>query len=167
MEYYLIFLQARDITVPNEIEKILNYCLENYWLHCNILTQNSQGEVLIHTYFPYSRTYCYQAKPRLINRFDGEKFVSNILFPKKLSNLYNCPLKIYTWEVPPYVEVKYLENGKTELKGLDMFVLRSLSEDMLFSMDVKVLNQSEMVANILKNGSDLGPLKAVSESDIF
>ncbi|XP_013104477.2 uncharacterized protein LOC106085025 [Stomoxys calcitrans] len=131
-EYYIIFLQIRDTWMPLERELILQHCLDNYWLHCNLMTQNRHKEVLVHTYFPFQENNCYNTEPVLINKFDGERYVNDVMFPDKLRNLHGCPLKLSTWEVPPFII--YQPNATETLSGLEMYILQSLRKDLNFTM---------------------------------
>uniref|UniRef100_A0A1I8MPE7 Putative ionotropic receptor ligand binding domain-containing protein n=1 Tax=Musca domestica TaxID=7370 RepID=A0A1I8MPE7_MUSDO len=134
LEYYLIFLQARDNVIPREMELIFQYCLDNYWLHCNVMIQTAKGEVLMYTYFPYTAEECYKAKPLLIDYFDGVQFQNSPLFPHKLYNLHKCPLVVNTWPQPPYVGMQYFENGTLHYFGMDINLLNALSEEMNFTL---------------------------------
>ncbi|XP_075156006.1 uncharacterized protein LOC142229337 [Haematobia irritans] len=131
-EYYIIFLQIRDSWMAMERELILEYCLSNYWLHCNLMIQNSDGEVLIYTYFPFQENNCYGTEPVLINQFDGERYINDVMFPNKLDNLHGCPLKLSTWEVPPFIV--YQPNDTDSLSGLEMYILHLLRDDLNFTM---------------------------------
>ncbi|XP_058977785.1 uncharacterized protein LOC101890132 [Musca domestica] len=134
MEYYLIFLQARDAMIPREMQLILQYCLDNYWLHCNVMIQTAKGEVLMYTYFPYTAQDCYKAKPQFIDYFDGERFQNAPLFPDKLNNLHKCQLTASTWPQPPYVAMTYLDDGNLHYSGMDINLLYGLSAHMNFSL---------------------------------
>lgn len=167
LEYYLIFLQARDNIIQHEMSLILQYCLANYWLHCNVMIQNAKGEVLIYTYFPYTPYHCQQAKSELINQFDGVRFRNTTFFPKKLLNLHKCPLVIHTWPQPPYVKVNNLENGTAIFSGLDINVLQALSEDMNFSMQITNVDFKKNDYVVEVNGRVIGPLQGVSSTYII
>lgn len=133
-EYYIIFLQIRDAWMPPHRDKILKYCLDNYWIHCNLMLQNSKGQVLVYTYFPFREEGCYGTDPVLINEFNGERFVNEIMFPNKMKNFYGCPLRLSVWNVPPFLTIPM--NASEKLDGLEMVILKTLSNDMNFTIDV-------------------------------
>ncbi|XP_058978071.1 uncharacterized protein LOC131802241 [Musca domestica] len=132
-EYYIIFLQIRDAQMPEERAKILQYCLDNYWLHCNVMIQNAKGEVLIYTYFPFQEDACFSSDPVLINQFDGVRFVNDVMFPIKVQNLYGCPIRMNLWEIPPFI--LFPDNTTEIYTGLEMIILKTLSKHLNFTID--------------------------------
>lgn len=140
LEYYYIFLQSPDNMFENEMKKISRYCFDNYWIHCNIMVQNSKGEVLVYTFFPFKENNCFKTKPELINRFVGEKFENDLMFPDKLKDLQGCPLKLSTWETPPFVfNATNKRNPNLQVAGFEIFTLITFSQKINFTLDVEWL----------------------------
>ncbi|XP_058977783.1 uncharacterized protein LOC131802192 [Musca domestica] len=148
LEYYLIFLQARDNEIPREMKLILQHCLDNYWLHCNVMIQTAKGEILMYTYFPYTADHCYKAKPKLIDFFDGERFKNPPFLPDKLYNLHKCPLSVNTWSQLPYVAIENLPNGTLHYSGMDIQLLKALSDKMNFTLKVKYRDVEKLISAI-------------------
>ncbi|KAM7347261.1 uncharacterized protein ACRADG_006883 [Cochliomyia hominivorax] len=141
LEYYFIFLQTTDQFIPTELNLIMRYCLDNYWLHCNVMIQNAKGEVLIYTYFPFKEGNCFQTEPQLINQFKGDRFVNEVMFPDKLQNLNKCRLKLTTWEVPPFVINGSNPHYPTrKYSGFEITIMVAISREMNFTLDMEMIN---------------------------
>lgn len=141
LEYYFIFLQAYDKDIPKEMDRIFKYCFDNFWIHCNVMIQNEKGEVLVYTYFPFKNGECFQTKGEIINQFIGNRFVNDIMFPDKLQNLHECPLKLTTWIVPPFVMNRtnsFIPSRK--VSGFEIFIMVAISRDMNFTLDIDVIS---------------------------
>ena len=141
LEYYFIFLRTADNRQPKEMERIFRYCFDNFWLHCNIMVQNSKGEVFIYTYFPFKSNRCFETKPQLINKFMDKRFINDIIFPDKLHNLNKCPLKLTTWIIPPFVMNK--TNSffpQTKVGGFEVIIMLAMSRRMNFTLDINLIS---------------------------
>ncbi|KAH8419718.1 hypothetical protein KR009_001532, partial [Drosophila setifemur] len=162
-DYYFIFLQARDRLIPQEMQLILEHCLAHYWLHCNVMIQTAQVEVLVYSYYPYSPGKCQQAEPRLVNRYDGRDWLDNTtMFPDKLSQMHGCPLTVLTWHQPPFVELHWDEGEQRILAGgFEMQLVRHLAGLMNFSVELSNLSLLPPEQYQLAEGVRLGPMEMV------
>ncbi|XP_041448688.1 uncharacterized protein LOC111080051 [Drosophila obscura] len=131
-EHYFIFLQARDHLLQQEMRQIFEYCWRYHLIHCSVQVQKSNGDVLIYSYYPYSVRSCADMSPRLINRYNGSVLLEPEIFPRKLRNLFGCPLRCALWNVPPFVAVR--SHG-----GYEGRLLLTLAERMNFSIAVRQL----------------------------
>ncbi|XP_016981523.1 uncharacterized protein LOC108046383 [Drosophila rhopaloa] len=130
-EYYFIFLQQRDALIPQDMQGVFAYCWRHQLINCNVMTQSSGGQVLLHTYFPYAPGQCNDSRPTRINQFLGESWQHRDYFPSKLHNLNGCPLVVLARRVSPFFE---LDEGQRELRGLEGRLLHELSCRMNFSI---------------------------------
>ncbi|XP_065365319.1 uncharacterized protein LOC135958342 [Calliphora vicina] len=138
LEYYFIFLQTHDDQAAKEMELIFKYCFNNYWLHCNVMVQSSKGELFVYTYFPFKENNCFQTHPEMINKFKGDGFENEEIFPNKLENLQGCPMKLTTWDSPPFVVNKTNKRyPKLRVTGFEMIMLTAISETMNFTVDIE------------------------------
>lgn len=141
LEYYYIFLQEQDYLFVKEMQLIFKYCFDNYWIHCNVMFQNSKGEVLVYTYFPFKESHCFQTQPELINQFKDNKFINDVMFPDKLQNLQGCPLIVSTWPTPPFVEkAQNKAHPNLEIAGCEAAILAAISLNMNFTIDIDWLD---------------------------
>ncbi|XP_032580963.1 uncharacterized protein LOC6620245 [Drosophila sechellia] len=130
-EYYYIFLQQRDALIPHDMQGVFAYCWRHQLINCNVMTQSSGGQVLLHTYFPYAPGQCNDSQPTRINMFLGESWQHRDYFPSKLHNLNGCPLVVLARKVSPFLD---LDEGQRELRGLEGRLLQELSRRMNFSI---------------------------------
>ncbi|XP_023291352.2 uncharacterized protein LOC111674905 [Lucilia cuprina] len=138
IEYYFIFLQTHDELAVHEMELIFRYCFNNYWLHCNVMVQTEKGEILVYTYFPFKENNCFQTQPEMINQFQGDHFVSEEIFPDKLINLQGCPMKVTTWNTPPFVVNRTNKRyPKLKVTGVEVLIVAAISETMNFTLDIE------------------------------
>lgn len=163
-EYYFIFLQAPDAVVVRELQLILDHCLANYWLHCNVMVQTIHVEVLIYSYYPYAAQHCQQAQPQLVNRFDGRHMVNSPMFPNKLRQMHRCPLRLLLWHTPPFVELsREAASGQWQASGFEMQLVEHLAQHLNFTI---VLDQLpvQQYQQVEQNVTSLGPLELASIS---
>ena len=137
LEYYLIFLQTFDELRNEEMELIFRYCYDNYWLHCNVMVQSRNEEILMYSYFPFKENNCFRTEPEMINQFKDNRFVDRKIFSLKLDNMQGCPLITSTWDTPPFVK----NETNTRYRGLkatgfEMIVLGEIAKTMNFSIDL-------------------------------
>ncbi|XP_015042163.2 uncharacterized protein Ir7e [Drosophila pseudoobscura] len=139
-EHYFIFLQARDHLLQEEMRQIFEYCWRYHLIHCSVQVQKSNGDVLIYSYYPFSERSCSDMSPQLINRYNGSALLEPEIFPRKLRNLFGCPLRCALWNVPPFVEVHESEStGASVSGGYEGRLLLALAERMNFSIAVRQL----------------------------
>ncbi|KAH8411363.1 hypothetical protein KR215_002615 [Drosophila sulfurigaster] len=119
--YYFIFLQQRDALIPADMLGVFEYCWQHQLINCNVMTQSSRGEVIMHTYFPYEEDHCSTVVQRQINRFMGEAWQHANYFPAKLHNLHQCPLQVAQRLATPFL-------------GLEDRLLQLLARRMNFSI---------------------------------
>ncbi|SPP78324.1 uncharacterized protein LOC117581521 [Drosophila guanche] len=135
-EHYFIFLQARDHLLQKEMRQIFEYCWRYHLIHCSVQVQKSNGDVLIYSYYPFSERSCADMSPRLINRYNGSTLLEPEIFPRKLRNLFGCPLRCALWNVPPFVEIR---SESSVSGGYEGRLLLTLAERMNFSIAVRQL----------------------------
>ncbi|KAH8284459.1 hypothetical protein KR018_012159 [Drosophila ironensis] len=145
-EHYFIFLQARDRLLQGEMRLIFDYCWRYHLIHCSVQVQKSNGDMLFYSYYPYGEHGCRDMEPQLINRYNGSMLVEPELFPRKLTNLFGCPLRCALWDIPPFL--KLVQSG-TEAErllvvggGYEGRLLLALAEKMNFSIDVRKVPMS-------------------------
>ncbi|KAH8363737.1 hypothetical protein KR200_005685 [Drosophila serrata] len=160
-DYYFIFLQTRDPLIPKELSLILNHCLANFWLHCNVMIQTADVDVLVYTYYPYMAGRCQEAQPVLVNRFDGRRWLTNSsMFPDKLLQMHGCPLTVLTWHLPPFVELVLDATSEVvRAAGFEIQLVRHLASRMNFSLELANLALLRPEAYRLADGVKDGPIE--------
>ncbi|XP_017136828.1 uncharacterized protein LOC108152189 [Drosophila miranda] len=163
-EYYFIFLQTRDHLIPMELELILDHCLAHYWLHCNVMIQTADVDVLVYSYYPYTSDHCQAAYPVQVNHFDGQRMVNPTMFPEKLHQLHGCPISVLTWHQPPFVELKWDEHSNSlRASGFEIQLVEHLARLLNFTVDLINLTLIQPQLYRLANGSSEGPIEFLLE----
>ncbi|XP_034485904.1 uncharacterized protein LOC117790533 [Drosophila innubila] len=134
--YYFIFLQQRDALIPSDMQGVFDYCWRHQIINCNVMTQSSLGEVIMHTYFPYEESHCGLVIFKQINKFLGKTWQHPDYFPAKLHNLHRCPLHVLLRPVSPFLSL----SGR--VPGLEDRLLQELSRRMNFMIRLVEQNQS-------------------------
>ncbi|KPU75073.1 uncharacterized protein Dana_GF28132 [Drosophila ananassae] len=161
LDYYFIFLQARDRFIPQQKQLILDHCLNHYWLNCNVMIQTAQVEVLVYTFYPYTANRCQRADPVLVNQFDGRQWMQNgSMFPDKLDQMHGCPLTVLTWHQPPFVALHWDPNSEElQASGFEIQLLEYMSQQMNFSVHLSNLSLLRPEKYYLAEGKAEGPLE--------
>lgn len=105
-----------------------------------------QVKTTFYTYYAYSNVTCGSPNIIIINYYwhsnPGQDLnsthstgfqVNNTLFPRKCNNLYNCPVNVATFQIPPFVILSQLANGTTYFDGIEGIVVRVLSQRLHFT----------------------------------
>ncbi|XP_016997594.2 uncharacterized protein Ir7f [Drosophila takahashii] len=164
-DYYFIFLQARDHLIPRELQLILDHCLAHFWLHCNVMIQTAQVEVLVYTYYPYTATSCQEAHPVKVNAFDGRRWWRNAkMFPDKLDQMHGCPLTVLTWHQPPFVELfSDPKDNSQRAGGFEIQLVQHMARRMNFSLVLANISLLRPNAYRLAEGAKEGPIERLLE----
>lgn len=166
-EFYYIFLEAHDHLIPQEMQKILEYCWSNYIINCSVQVQTALGEILVYTYFPFTVHQCGEVVPTLISQYKNESFFQQQqLFPNKLKNMYNCPLKAALWNVAPFVFLERKNNKTSIQRGFEGVLLSELSSRLNFSIEVLIPPNNEQRGIFIGNNTN-GALRMVNLLKIF
>ncbi|KRK06717.1 uncharacterized protein LOC6525393 [Drosophila yakuba] len=166
-DYYFIFLQARDHLIPKQLQLILDHCLAHFWLHCNVMIQTAQVEVLVYTYYPYTANACQAAHPIPVNTFDGRQWKVAQMFPDKLSQMHGCPLTVLTWPQPPFVELHWdPQRNRSRGSGFEIQLVEQLARRMNFSLELVNMALLRPDAYRLAEGSSEGPIERLLQRSV-
>ncbi|KAH8363739.1 hypothetical protein KR200_005683 [Drosophila serrata] len=144
------------------MSKIFEYfLLERYNINVVILVPSLQA-VRAYNVRPYTPTNCMSLEPVEIG-------LKNVriwsLFPKRLNDLYGCPLSVIVWDIPPYMTVHWERSKLAEqLEGLDGLLLQIVAAKMNFTLRL-VRNEPEGLigGSSHLNGSFTGAYKMLRE----
>lgn len=146
------------VLTNGEIAEI-EYIFKMFWslqiFNVIVIFEDDNSSVIVKTFMPFSGGICNDTSPITINEFRDGKFVNGTenLFPKKFSNMHNCPLRVATSnESVPYVIVRD-SNGTFEYSGRDIDLLNTLAEDLKFTIEYTFVG--------LEGFSYEGPLQAL------
>ena len=163
-ELFLIIILKKYDDLLLDIAKIFNDMWMKSVINVNILVESDKNsQANIYTYFPYSKLSCGEAHSVLWNTFKNGKFKSQTpSFPSKVKNLYRCPLKIASFNSPPFLEIRMQPDGKYHFGGLEGELLKMLAERMNFDINLTLMAENSLRwGNLYSNGTSTGALKMV------
>lgn len=150
--YYIIVLTEYSEDCEETINNIFGDCWSLYMANVIVLTPTEDYEtILMYTFFPYTPTYCEHVEPIVIDHFENGTFVRNAsIFPAKFNNMFRCPLKIATYNFPPFVMLTERSND-TYIDGIEGVVLRVISQRLNFTTIVipSSLNALNKISNTI------------------
>lgn len=165
--YFLVIVSDSTGKGFNTVQMIMDDLWSHYILNVAVLMTYADvpNKVYYYTYFPYGNGYCEKVRPRLWKVFQDHVWLENPekdFFPDKLRNFHSCPLKVATFEIPPFMILRYGSNGKvSSTAGLDGIVARVLSQQLNFTMDVVVVDPPDWGITAMR-GMSTGASKYVS-----
>lgn len=123
-----------------------------------VLTPTHDYEIiLMYTFFPYTSEHCERVSPIVYDHFENGTFVLNApIFPEKFGNLFRCPLKIATYNFPPFVTLTERSND-TYIDGIEGVVLRVISQRLNFT--TIVIPSSLNILNKISNTTGVTEIK--------
>lgn len=139
--FLLIFIKG---PIP-EIVEIAKELWKMFIYNVDFLVATEIGTNLM-TFLPFSETNCDEGKCEkrcdgstqlAITNFNKTLMVKKDFYPKKISNMLQCPLKVVTFNCPPMMMIQYDEHRqKFNLRGIDGEMLQVLSELLNFEIDL-------------------------------
>jgi hypothetical protein len=139
---YLVLLVAGPI---REMPEITRQLWRVFIHHVNFIVETENGTSMI-SFWPFSHDKCNDSAPMTTNvRELNSQTISKRsgFYPKKLSNLYQCPVKVVTFNCPPMMMIHYDDQKNFELSGPDGEMLNVLAK--LFNFRIDLIHISDDV----------------------
>lgn len=77
-----------------------------------------------------------------------------------MRNLFECPVKVVSFEYQPFVVLNNSKTGIDRFSGFEAKLLKKLGEKMNFRLEVRLLNKSAW-GKVLANGGSYGAVERV------
>lgn len=161
---YLVVITEYFKSQKAEIKSIMLDLWNIFIVNVNVIVRSQDdGSALIYTFFPYTELFCGKVRPVLWNQYENGTFLNKSeLFPEKMSNLYQCHLKVVTFDIPPMMMIDLRKDGNHIYRGVDGRLLKTLSEDMNFRINLTYMAiDSARWGGLFPNGTSLGAMKKV------
>lgn len=154
--YFLIVLTE----LPKNYLQHVKLIFENLWeiliVNVNIIFESTSGEAQLFTYFPFTKNYCAEVHPVLWKSFKNGTFNSrNFFYPQKSGDLFNCPVKVVSFDCP-LMTIVYKDDGNHIYSEIDGLILLMLAERMKFKINLvpeKILKWGSLHANGSRSGA--------------
>lgn len=134
----------------------------------NILTAMA-NEIVMVTFYPFHHDECRSSRPVTINVYNAtmKKWKNEEIFPRKLRDFHNCPLRVSTLEYPPAV-MRKIENGEEKFYGCDVEVIQGLSSTMNFHVNYSFVAGLYNFGEVYGDNNSTGAISHVfkGEADI-
>lgn len=160
--FYLIVLTGGKIPEFEQIFKLL-WSLQIY--NVNIIYEEAMQGVSVTSFIPFSSKICGNTKPVQVDKFHDGKFVNSVenLFPDKMKNLHNCPIRVSTSNGSrPAVFAELSPNGTYELSGRDINLVSTLSKYLNFKIEFTFVGHQGF---LYENGSAYGPMRSLLDDE--
>ncbi|XP_058811316.1 uncharacterized protein LOC131676211 [Topomyia yanbarensis] len=146
--WFLVIVSDTSGNSYHTVQEIMDDLWSHYIVNVGVLMMydDSPDKAYYYTYFPFGHGYCEDVRPWLWKVFVNGQSTSPAkeLFPAKLMNLHGCPLKLATFDIPPFMMLRYGADGRLQqLDGLDGIVTRVLSQRLNFTLDVTIVDPPE------------------------
>ncbi|CRK97644.1 CLUMA_CG011029, isoform A [Clunio marinus] len=165
--FYLIVITNYADEQYQVAKKIFNYLWKEFITNVNVIwmPDESENEAIVFTYFPFSQFFCGKVHPMKLNHYRDGNWLQNYsdFFPKKLYNLHNCTLTVAVASSPPFMILKDDTDGKLSIDGIDAKLLKELSNQMNFNINIV---QVDTQGGVFKNGTAYGAAKLIINNDV-
>lgn len=124
---FFLLVMTKNKNQYDDMEMIFRSMWHHFIINVNILISVSEAELEMFTYYPYTSVYCGRALPILTNRFVNASFEHpRRHFDDKLKNLFGCPLKVVSFNIPPLVFIERKADGEFRMSGIDGELLNGM-----------------------------------------
>lgn len=168
--YYVVVITEYYKSQLSGVKSILTDLWNIFIVNVNIFVKSEDGRLAqIYTYFPYSESFCAKVKPILWNQFENGSFINKSdWFPNKMENLYNCSLKVVSFNIQPMMMIELHSDGNHVYKGIDGELLFTLAERMNFRINLTFMADDSLKWGALfDNGTSRGAMRMVCSFHIF
>lgn len=158
----IIVLNKTFSMLKHNIKLMLDIMWRKFTLNVHVVTVANNGDVYLNTYFPFTKDFCGQVHPVVWNIYRNGTFtMQREHFPRKNENLFRCALNVALFSAPPYM-IMLDDNGTTDIDGVDGNLLKTLANELNFTINYKVVSEDLRWGEIYANHSATGALELVS-----
>lgn len=161
----IVFLENE--TEPSSLSSIFKSLSTLATHNVNVLSMN-KAIITMAAIFPFQESGCWKSNPVITNIYNEtlSQWNNKEIFPNKLRNFYNCPLRVSTLEYPPAVmKNPGNEASDANLYGSDIEVIKGLSSSLNFVVNFSYIAEPYNFGEIFINGSSTGAISHVVQGD--
>ncbi|XP_055851519.1 uncharacterized protein LOC129915852 [Episyrphus balteatus] len=137
---------------------MIEICFREHIINVNILVDDVNSSTTIYSYYPFNQERCKDTTPIVYDRYKNGVFERNTSsFPKKLSNLWMCPLEMVVWEIPGFLSI----DNQNEISGIEVRYLETLADIMNFTL--KAVFSPKARGTVFENGTITGAFKLIND----
>lgn len=123
----------------------------------NILIDDEASDrIEMFTFYPFDVHSCNSTSPLKINEYGSiGKWSTDVFFPKKFTNLHQCPLNIMTYQIPPAIIIDKLGKSLNIIHGFEGELLAELGMHFNFSCRFDFSSETSGTGPTYANGKFL------------
>ncbi|CRK90894.1 CLUMA_CG004583, isoform A [Clunio marinus] len=160
--FYLIYYieNQSDIDILHYLFRKLS---DLFIYNVNVICNDSNA-IQLRTFFFFNERSCNSTDPVVINKFENNRWISKDFFPRKMRNLFGCPLKVATFIYEPAVIMQgsYDDNNYT-LVGSDVKILKEIANVLNFSIQYSFDPSPGAWGRLKPNGEAVGAFLKIVE----
>lgn len=164
--YLLVFVNG----FISQIDNIFGAMWKKSIMNVNAIYEGKHS-VNLDTFLPFTQTTCGGSNQIGWDTFNADTKSFNKpweeIFPDKLINMFNCEVRLVTFDRCPASCVED-KNGELTVTGFDIGIIETIEERMNFNLKKTILPGAEQWGTVFANGSTTGAIKMIlnNESDI-
>ncbi|XP_053956240.1 uncharacterized protein LOC128861888 [Anastrepha ludens] len=165
--YAIYLVQHKETDIIKDIRKILAKMFSLHIIDVIVITLNIQGEGFsVYSFEVFSEKHCRNVKPVVVNHFIAGHFNESDLFPNKLKNFHNCPIRVISKNVPPFFShQKQNADGPIIFKGVEAKLLETIAEHLQFRIE-SYIAESCTNGDVYLNGTMTGPYYLLDNNEV-
>lgn len=130
----------------DELPEVIRVLWKSFIRKVNFVVEIGNETNLI-TFNPFSNDNgtikCDDSTPVSVKTFNRSVKSKTNTFPGRISNLFQCPLKVVSFNAPPMMMIEYDSENNYNLKGIDGEMLKLLAR--IFNFKIDLLHFSDLI----------------------
>lgn len=167
-QQFLIVRTQNDAIRPEKLEAFFGIVLAVGLLDVNVLIKNEDTQTWsLYFYKPFQRN-CHSIDTHEIERFSLKNWTSPLnvsrrdLYPPKLFKFHNCPLKIATFPLQPFVIIQNAVGSTgSSYDGVDVIIVNQISKTLNLVPEYFQSTDRRQRGMIFENRTATGAIKMV------
>lgn len=153
--YYTIILTEHSDDCEETVTKIFQDCWSLYIANAIILTPTEDYEtIVLYTYFPYTAYHCGVVEAVVYDYFENNAFTLNSrIFPDKFRNFHQCPIRMSTYSLPPFMILQPQPDGTIQADGIEGSMFQAMAERLNFT-PIVVQTDYNVLADLNSDSKD-------------
>ncbi|CRK90896.1 CLUMA_CG004585, isoform A [Clunio marinus] len=163
--FYLIYYI--DNQSDNDILHYLFKKLSDLFIYnVNVICNDSSG-IQLRTFFFFNERSCNSTYPLVINKFEKNRWTSKDFFPRKMRNLFGCPLKVATFIYEPAVIMQgSYDDSNYTLVGSEVEILKEIANVLNFSIQYSFDPSPGAWGSLKPNGTAAGAYLKIINKEV-
>jgi len=160
--YYMVLLVKGLFAELSEVTSLLWKLLI---FNVNFLLHDGNGGIKVLSFSPFTKSTCGDTNPILIHQFNNSSKNMKSFYPPKIANLFQCPVKVVSFNCPPMMMIESAANGSYTLHGVDGEMLKTLAKVLNFNIDLHHIDDRIRWGALNDNGTSTGAMLMIMKNE--